>query len=276
MEQRSRALTQATLGNSILKVQCFHRSAANQTAQIWQREKSSSSSNSIELFEGGKVARWLETKLVIFFCLRRLNIPIEELISDVDKMEILLHNFTIERKKAKSLEVKTTKILIRTWPFKLVRANSSFPNLNVKGEDVSKMSSVNPHSLRYIKPLSTWALMRFYNSDTLSRWTQWSWVRIDNLSALGHLIIDNLLELTWICMKWSNKYKQILCEKFKIFSSYFLCVKTQKQPSEQYVQPDQTHELALRLLNPGLTKNRIQIQKYLIQIQTKYKTNNNT
>ena len=192
-------------------------------------------------------------------------------------------SFTISQlngKKAKSLEVKTTKILIRTWPFKLVRANSSFPNLNVKGEDVSKMSSVNPHSLRYIQPLSTWALMRFYNSDccdTLSRWAQWSWAH-DNLSALGHLIIDNLLELTWICMKWSNKYKQILCEKFKIFSSYFLCGKTQKQPSEQYVQPDQTHELALRLLNPGLNKNRdtIQIQKYLIQIQTKYKTNNNT
>ena len=152
-------------------------------SNIWQREDSSSSSNSIELFEGGKVARWLETKLVIFFCLRRLNIPIEELISDVDKMEILLHNFTIERKKAKSLEVKTTKILIRTWPFKLVRANSSFPNLNVKGEDVSKMSSVNPHSLRYIKPLSTWALMRFYNSDccdTLSRWAQWSWALISS------------------------------------------------------------------------------------------------
>ena len=70
------------------------------------------------------------------------------------------------------------------------------------------------------------------------------------------------------------------CEAILIIGNdclYFVHGKTQKHPSEQYVQPGQTHELALRFLNPGLTKNRdrIQIQKYLIQIQTKYKTNIN-
>ena len=59
-----------------------------------------------------------------------------------------------------------------------------------------------------------------------------------------------------------------MSEKFKIFFSYFLCVKTQKQPSEQYVQPDQTHELALRLLNPGLTKNRDRIQIQIFDTNT--------
>ena len=58
----------------------------------WQKSivKLPLSSNSTKFTLDLKVAQWLETRLVIFFCLRRLNIPIEELISDVDKMKIRL------------------------------------------------------------------------------------------------------------------------------------------------------------------------------------------